>query len=178
MSVFIQKSADDSRGFCLTTELLVTEPRSQVFEFFADAFQLETLTPPWLHFSVRTPRPIDMQRGTLIDYKLRLHGIPVRWRSEISTWDPPHQFVDEQRKGPYRYWHHLHTFEDVPNGTLVRDFVRYSMPLGFILHPLLVRRDLTQIFEYRREAMCGIFTPSATTTCFDSRHNRSCDNQA
>ncbi len=146
-------------GYCLTTQLHVAESRDQVFAFFADACQLETITPPWLHFSVQTPHPIAMREGTLIDYKLRLHGVPLRWQSRIHTWEPPLRFVDEQVKGPYRYWHHLHTFEAVDGGTIVRDTVHYAMPLGFIMHPLLVRRDLTKIFAYRREVMGRIFTP-------------------
>ena len=162
MTVAIAKSDRDSRGYCLTTELLVAEPREEVFEFFADAFQLETITPPWLHFSVQTPRPIVMTPGTLIDYRLRLHGVPVRWRSKISSWEPPYQFVDEQVKGPYRYWHHLHTFEEVDQGTLVRDIVNYAIPLGFLMHPLLVRGDLVKIFSFRRETMSRIFTPVQT----------------
>ncbi len=159
MTVSITNSDQDPRGFQLTTELLVEEPRSEVFAFFADAYQLDTITPPWLLFSVQTPRPIEMFAGTLIDYKLRLHGLPIRWRSKISSWEPPFQFVDEQVKGPYRYWHHLHTFDEVNGGTMVRDIVHYSVPFGFISHPLLVRRDLTTIFEYRQETMCRIFTP-------------------
>jgi len=158
MTVSISRSGRDPRGYCLSTDLLVAEPRERVFEFFADAFQLETITPRWLHFSVETPRPIAMCEGTLIDYKLQLHGWPVRWRSKISVWKPPFQFVDEQVKGPYRYWRHLHTLEEVDGGTFVRDVVHYAMPLGFIMHPLLVRRDLTKIFEYRRETMCHLFT--------------------
>ena len=155
----IEKSERASGGYRLTTELLVEEPREQLFEFFADAFQLETITPPWLHFSVESPRPIDMHAGTLIDYKLRLHGLPIRWRSKISDWEPPFQFVDEQVKGPYRYWYHLHTFDETARGTLIRDVVHYAVPCGFITHPLLVRRDLTKIFGFRREKMSHIFTP-------------------
>lgn len=159
MTVVITKSDRDHKGFRLTTELLVEESRSRVFDFFADAYQLETITPAWLQFSVQTPPPIAMHAGTLIDYRLRLHGLPIRWRSKISSWEPPLQFVDEQVKGPYHYWHHLHTFEEVSGGTMVRDIVHYSVPLGFIVHPLLVRRDLTKIFEYRQETMAQIFTP-------------------
>lgn len=159
MTINITKSDRESRGYCLTTEMLVAEPRDQVFSFFADAFQLESITPPWLHFSVQTPRPIEVRQGTLIDYKLRLHQLPVRWQSKISEWEPPLRFVDEQVKGPYRYWHHLHTFDEVDGGTLVRDIVHYSVPLSFIMHPLLVRRDLQQIFEFRRQALSEIFTP-------------------
>ncbi len=159
MTLLIETSDRDPRGFRLTTELLVREPREQLFEFFADAFQLETITPPWLHFVVQTPRPIDMRAGTLIDYKLRLHGLPIRWRSKISTWEPPFQFIDEQVRGPYRYWQHLHTFDEVDGGTLVRDTVHYAVPFGFIMQPLLVRRDLTKIFQYRRDTMSRLFTP-------------------
>ena len=158
MAVIIEKR-HGSRGYCLTTELLVAEPCESVFEFFADACQLEAITPPWLHFSVQTTSPIEMHAGRLIDYKLRLHGLPLRWRSKISDWQPPFQFVDEQVKGPYRYWHHLHTFTKLSTGTLVRDVVNYAMPFGFITHPLLVRRDLTKIFEYRRATLGSIFTP-------------------
>jgi ligand-binding SRPBCC domain-containing protein len=153
MIVTIEKSDLDPRGYRLTTELRLAAPREKVFAFFSDAFQLETITPPWMHFSVQTPGPIEMQSGTLIDYKLRVHGWPMRWRSRISLWEPPLQFVDEQVKGPYRYWLHLHAFQDVDGGTLVRDVVHYSLPLRRILHPLLVRRDLVRIFEYRRATM-------------------------
>ena len=168
VTVAIRKSDRVSAGYCLTTELLVAEPREQVFEFFADAFQLETITPPWLHFSVRTPRPLEMEAGTMIDYKLRLHTLPVRWRSQISEWQPPFRFVDEQVQGPYRYWHHLHTFEENESGTLVGDIVHYAVPLGFILHPLLVRPDLTKIFEYRREMMSRVFTPVIDNSTIDT----------
>ena len=159
MSVTIRKSADDPRGYRLIAELLVSESRSEVFDFFADASQLETITPPWLHFSVQSREPIAMRFGTLIDYKLTLHGLPLRWQSKIGLWDPPFQFVDEQQKGPYLYWHHRHMFEEVRHGTLVRDIVHYSVPFGFLLHPLLVRRDLTRIFEYRQQNLRRLFTP-------------------
>lgn len=158
MTVQIERSSTDSHGYRLSSELLVAETQSKVFEFFADAFQLETITPPWLHFAVQTPRPIKMHEATVIDYKLRLHGLPIRWRSKISRWEPLFCFVDEQIKGPYRYWHHLHTFESLDGGTLVRDVVHYGVPLSFLLHPLLVRRDLMKIFEYRRDMMGRIFT--------------------
>lgn len=157
-SVSIERSPEARGGFRLRTELLVAEPRDQVFAFFADASQLETITPPWLHFSVITPRPITMQSGSLIDYRLRLHGMPIRWRSRISEWKPPFQFVDEQVKGPYRHWRHLHTFEERDDGTLVRDVVDYDFLFSRLMHPLLVRRDLTTIFDYRQEVMCRIFT--------------------
>jgi ligand-binding SRPBCC domain-containing protein len=168
MTIMLEKSNRNPNGYRLKAELLVVEPVSQVFEFFADAFRLETIIPPWLHFSVQTPRPVEMHAGTLIDYTLRLHGLPIRWQSKISNWQPPFRFVDEQVKGPYRYWHHLHTFEESRGGTLVRDIVHYDLTLGFILHPLLIRRDLQKIFEFRREILSRIFTPSPNSTRFQA----------
>ncbi len=155
----ITRSQSRPSGFQLQAELLVVEPREEVFAFFADAWQLEAITPPWLHFSVITPRPLDMQPETVIDYRLRLHGLPIRWRSLISLWEPPYQFVDEQVHGPYRRWHHLHTFEEVEGGTLVRDVVNYQVPFGIFTHALLVKRDLTKIFQFRQDTLCRIFTP-------------------
>lgn len=166
MTFSITKS-DDPKGYRLEAQQLVAEPRGQLFEFFSDAFQLERLTPPWLHFSVATPKPITITAGTLIDYKLRVHGLPMRWRSKISVWEPPAQFVDEQVKGPYRSWHHRHVFEEVEGGTLVRDIVHYRVPFAF-LTDVLVKRDLDQIFRYRREAMSRIFTvPDAEPSSSD-----------
>lgn len=127
------------------------------FGFYGDAHNLERITPPWLGFEVTTPRPIEMGVGTLIEYRLRLHGVPVRWRTRIEAWEPPHRFVDAQIKGPYSLWEHTHTFEeDGPGATMIRDRVRYSIPfgpLGELADRLLVRRDLKQIFDYRRDAV-------------------------
>ena len=159
MNVKIEASDDDQRGYRLSTELVVAESRERLFDFFADAHRLEAITPPWLQFSVVTPRPIDMAVGVLIDYKLRLRGVPIRWRSKISVWNPCCEFVDEQVNGPYRYWRHLHSFEEFDGGTRVRDEVRYAVPLSWIAHPLFVRRDLTKIFQFRRARMSEIFTP-------------------
>ncbi len=138
-------------GWVLETEMWVDRPLEDVFSLFADAYQLEAITPPWLHFHVITPRPIDIRQGTLIDYRLRLHGIPIRWRSEISVWEPPFRFVDEQRRGPYRRWHHEHTFERQAGGTLCRDRVEYAVPGGALINRFFVAPDVTRIFEYRRE---------------------------
>lgn len=130
-------------------------PRSpdETFEFFADAMNLEAITPPWLGFQVTTPKPIDMGVGTLIEYRLRLRGLPIRWRTRIEVWQPGRRFVDVQLKGPYRLWHHTHTFESDGDGTLMRDLVRYALPLGPLgaAGRLLVRRDLDRIFDFRRE---------------------------
>lgn len=143
--------------FTLTCELRVPYSREEVFDFFADAHELERITPPWLHFHVLTPRPIEMSAGVLIDYRLRLHGIPIRWKTEISAWEPPNRFVDHQLKGTYRYWHHEHTFEEIEGGTLVKDCVHYGVPGGWLIHKLFVEKDLIKIFSFRQHAMWEIF---------------------
>jgi len=121
----------------------------EVFAFFSDASNLEVITPPWLKFSVVTPRPIEMRPGTLIDYRLKLRGLPIRWQSEITAWDPPHSFVDEQRRGPYRRWVHTHTFVPAPDGTLVRDEVEYAVLGGRLVQKFFVAPDIEKIFAYR-----------------------------
>jgi ligand-binding SRPBCC domain-containing protein len=128
-----------------------------VFGLFSDAFQLESLTPPWLHFSVITPKPIQIAAGALIDYHLRVRGIPIRWQSRISVWEPPFRFVDEQTRGPYRYWHHEHVFEPANGGTLCRDIVDYAVYGGTLINTLFVRRDLLKIFAYRRNKLAEMF---------------------
>jgi hypothetical protein len=132
-------------------------PAARAFAFYADALNLEAITPPWLAFRVATPGPIAMGAGTLIDYRLRLHGIPIRWRTRIVTWEPPRRFVDVQLRGPYVLWQHTHTFEpDGPHAVIVRDRVRYALPLGplgRLAHALFVRRDLERIFDYRERAV-------------------------
>ncbi len=144
--------------FELRTRLRLPRPRPEVFAFFADAANLDTLTPPWLHFRILTPLPQEMRAGALLDYRLRLHGLPIRWRSEITTWDPPRRFVDEQVRGPYRQWIHEHTFEeDGPNATAVGDHVRYAVPFGDLANRLLVARDVQAIFRYREERLREIF---------------------
>ena len=136
----------------LVQEQWLPVPRERVFAFFADAGNLDAITPPWMHFEILTPPPISMQPGTLIDYRLRVHWLPMRWQSEITIWEPPHRFVDVQRRGPYRYWHHEHVFEERDGGTVIRDRIDYAVP-GWLLEPLihrwLVAPDLRTIFEYR-----------------------------
>ncbi|HYQ78170.1 MAG TPA: SRPBCC family protein [Solirubrobacterales bacterium] len=132
-------------------------PIHEAFAFYGDARNLELITPPWLGFEVTTPQPIEMGIGTLIEYRLRLHRVPVRWRTRITDWEPPHRFVDTQVRGPYSMWEHTHTFEaDGPGATIIEDGVRYSIPfgpLGELANRLLVRRDLRKIFDYRRDAV-------------------------
>ena len=159
----LTRSPCPNAAYRLEMEIWLPRPRKEVFAYFADAHKLEEITPPWLNFRVVTPAPISMHVGTLIDYRLRLHGIPLSWRTLISVWEPPFRFVDEQLRGPYRLWHHEHIFEEVDGGTLVRDIVDYAVPGGPLIHGLLVRRDVERIFEYRAEVLKRSFqTPEPT----------------
>jgi ligand-binding SRPBCC domain-containing protein len=150
------------RYHVLRREQVLPGGPEEVFPFFADAHNLEAITPPWLGFRVATPRPIAMRAGTLIEYRLRLRGLPLAWLTRIAEWTPGVRFVDEQLSGPYRLWHHTHEFEpDGAGGTLMRDTVRYALPcwpLGEVAHALLVRRDLAAIFDHRREAVARLLT--------------------
>ncbi|MGB0579085.1 MAG: SRPBCC family protein [Limisphaerales bacterium] len=140
-------------------------PPEEVFPFFSDASNLDAITPPWLHFKIVTPKPIEMKEGALIDYRLRVHGLPLRWRTRINTWEPPHRFVDEQLKGPYRQWIHEHTFEEQDGGTLATDHVRYAVPFDCLLHPLFIGPDIRKIFQHRTDSLENLFpAPSAVTT--------------
>ena len=142
----------------LTCGLLIERPIDQVFEFFSDAFKLQDITPPEMQFRVTTPGPLEIQEGTEIDYKLKIMGLPMRWRSLISVWQPPYCFVDEQLKGPYSYWHHLHTFESVQGGTYCYDEVRYKVPFTRLLNGLFVQRELRQIFDYRQSRLLTLLS--------------------
>ena len=137
----------------LETAQWIPRSRNEVFAFFSDAHNLESITPPMLRFEVLSRRPIEMRAGLLIDYRIRLRGLPLRWQSEITAWKPPHRFVDEQRRGPYRAWIHEHRFEDRDGGTLVTDRVRYRVLGGAVVDRLVVRRDLRAIFQYRRKRL-------------------------
>ena len=141
------------RVFEIRKEVWLPRPIDEVFDFFSDARNLERLTPPTLRFEVLTPSPIRMAAGTLIDYKLKLRGIPVRWQSEITMWDPPHRFVDEQRRGPYRMWKHEHTFVESDGGVFAKDNVSYAVPGGALINTLFVARDVRNIFDYRTEQL-------------------------
>lgn len=139
------------------SDVWVRQPPDLVFPFFSDARNLELLTPPWLRFEVLTSGDIAMAPGTLIDYRLRLHGLPLRWQSEITAFEPPVRFVDEQRRGPYRRWVHTHTFEPSRGGTLARDHVEYAVPGGALTNRLFVRPDLDRIFAFRRRVLQALF---------------------
>ncbi len=137
----------------LRRETVVARGLQETFAFFADARNLEALTPRWVGFEILTPTPIEMRPGALIDYRIRVHGVPLRWRTEIVVWEPPHCFVDVQVRGPYRWWHHTHRFEACEGGTRVIDEVEYRAPLSWITHPLMVSRDVARIFDYREGAL-------------------------
>jgi ligand-binding SRPBCC domain-containing protein len=144
-------------GYRLRAECFVPRPLEEVFAFFTDAANLERLTPPWLKFHILTPLPIDMRPGRLIDYRLRIRGVPVRWQSEITLWDPPHGFADESRRGPYKHWRHSHRYVADGDGTRVYDDVHYAVPGGALVHWLVVERDVRKIFQFRQRALTDIF---------------------
>jgi ligand-binding SRPBCC domain-containing protein len=143
----------------LEREQYLDRPVDRVFTFFAEARNLERITPSWLKFEVLTPEPIEMRVGTEIDYRLRFRGVPLRWTSRIEGWEPGQSFIDRQLRGPYGTWHHRHTFAAKGTGTIVRDVVDYALPLGAVgelAHPLFVRRDLERIFDYRHRAVLSL----------------------
>ncbi len=134
--------------------------RSEVFEFFSDAFNLELLTPKFLNFRILTPPPINIKEGTIIQYKISLFGVPMKWKTEIEKFEPENLFVDNQVKGPYSLWHHTHIFEETENGTLMTDIVNYRLPfgiLGRIAHTIFVRRTLKKIFAHRQQEISQLF---------------------
>lgn len=143
----------------LQSSLWVPEPPERVFPFFADASNLELLTPPWLSFRILTKIPVEMRVGALIDYRIKIRGLPIRWRTRIARWQPNHAFADEQLKGPYAVWHHTHTFTPQDGGTVLGDDVTMR-PRGGPLAPLVmkfVRRDVDRIFRHRAEVMAQRF---------------------
>ena len=141
-------------------------PIEDAFELFSRAENLEAITPPLLRFRITSEVPEEMEVGTLIRYRLRLHGVPVSWLTRIEAWDPPHGFVDRQLRGPYALWHNTHSFEEVDGGARTRmtDLVRYAHrlgPLGSIAEHVLVRRDLERIFDFRRDTIPGLLAGTA-----------------
>lgn len=144
----------------LDTELWLPKPRAVVFPFFADAGNLQRITPNWLSFEILTPKPIPMHVGARIDYRLRFRGLPLRWQSEITAWEPPFRFIDEQRRGPYRIWKHEHRFKEKDGGTLCTDHIQYAVWGGALVNRFFVRRDVTRIFEFRQATLKQIFAAS------------------
>ena len=154
------RPAASVKFYTLRRQQWIPRPVDQVFAFFSDARNLEEITPPWLGFRTLTPGPIRLEQGTRIRYRLRIHGAPVRWTTEIRLWDPPRRFVDVQLSGPYQLWHHTHRFEECDGGTWMTDVVRYRLPfgaLGRLVHAWIVRRDVAGIFDYRSRRITEIF---------------------
>lgn len=160
-NITIEKNSDPSAphrgGYVLRGHCVVPESINRVFGYFSDAGNLESLTPPYLNFNIVTPLPIEMRSGAIIDYRLRLRGIPIKWKTEIAAWEPSRRFVDQALKSPYRWWHHEHLFEEVDGGTRVIDIVHYGVPGGALIHNLLVKRDVRHIFEYRQDRLATVF---------------------
>ncbi len=154
--IFIEKHPES--GYVLKTEMVVRFPIEVVFGFFSDAQNLEAITPPWVNFKILTEMPVQLRQGSLLDYSIRLHGIPIKWRTEICEWNAPHYFVDQQLRGPYKKWYHEHSFVDLGDGTtLVRDKVHYNPRGGSLIHKYFVKPDLRKIFEYRQRKLAEIF---------------------
>lgn len=144
----------------LRRETMIARPLDEVFQFFADARNLEIITPPFLKFHVLTPGEIEMRPGAVIEYKLKVRGVPIRWRTVIQDWDPPRGFSDNQARGPYALWFHTHRFEARDGGTWMEDVVHYALPLGILgrlAHWMLVERDVQRIFDYRTEKIQELF---------------------
>jgi ligand-binding SRPBCC domain-containing protein len=144
----------------LVAKQVIAKKPEEIFPFFADAKNLERITPPWLNFRILNQSTPEIQEGTIFNYALSLHGIPVRWRSEIREWSVNKKFVDQQLKGPYRIWHHTHLFEVRDSGTLMTDVVRYDVALGRlgeVFAGAWVKSDVTKIFQYRGKVISEFF---------------------
>jgi len=158
------------RCYTLQREQWVASPLQRTFPFFAKPENLALITPPSLGFCLLTPVPVAMEKGRIIDYTIRVMGLPVRWRTLITTYQPPRCFVDEQMIGPYSFWHHTHRFEPRDGGTLLYDDVRYALPLALIgpardlVHTFYVRSSLERIFDYREQVFTRLFGGTPETS--------------
>jgi len=145
--------------YLLEREQWLWRPLEEVFQFFSRPENLQAITPDWLDFKM-VETPAQLRPGALIQYRLRWHGLPIRWTTEISEWNPPHGFVDRALKGPYALWNHEHLFSERNGGTTMRDRVTYALPfgpIGRLAHRLSVRRDVESIFDFRAAAMRRLF---------------------
>lgn len=150
------------KNYIFESRVWLPASREEVFEFFSKAENLQRLTPSWLNFEILTPLPMKISHGSMIDYKLKLFGIPIRWKTEIPVWEPPHRFIDSQLKGPYKTWIHTHRFESIDGGgTMMIDHIEY-MPRGWLLAPLInrlfVKRNVRRIFDFRKQEILRIFS--------------------
>jgi len=160
----IDMSKQEEQGvYRLERQQWINRPREEVFAFFSEAANLHDVTPPWLGFRIFTPLPIEIREGAIIDYRIRLAGIPIRWRTVITEWNPPQSFVDMQDKGPYALWEHTHRFDEQDGGTLMTDLVRYALRfgvLGRLAHRLAVRGAVSAIFDHRYDVIRNVFARS------------------
>lgn len=154
---FLEFSKEPNGDYLLHSRLELPQPRDAVFAFFKDAANLQLLTPRFLSFNILTPLPIEMCVGAIIDYRISLHGLAMSWKTEITKWNPPYEFEDTQRKGPYSLWRHHHIFEQVDGGTAVIDKVYYRVFGGALPHRLFVKANLQKIFSYRQQVMLKMF---------------------
>lgn len=152
------------KTYGLETRLWLPHDRATIFDFFSNPHNLDRLTPPWLKFRVLSPITVEMRQGTRLDYQLRIHGMPIRWQSEISAWDPPNYFVDRQIKGPYSLWLHEHRFVEEHGGTWVEDRVEYAAFGGRLVQRYLIGPDLDRIFQYRHKALEELFSVAGSST--------------
>jgi ligand-binding SRPBCC domain-containing protein len=155
------------------SQLWLPQPRGKVFAFFSDAKNLDLITPPWLHFRTIASGQTELREGTVMNHRLRIHGFPLRWRSQITHWDPPSRFVDQQVRGPYRLWIHEHRFEKRDGGTLVHDHVRYAVLFDFLIHRLFIRSDIERIFVYREQKLREIFVSQSQSDSVLTESSRS-----
>ena len=149
------------KTYTLSFAQQVSRPLAKVFDFFSRAENLEALTPPWLNFKILDVKPQPVQQGTLINYSLRVHGIPLRWTSEIVEWEPPNRFVDLQLRGPYKLWRHEHRFEARDGGTLITDTINLALPLGALgqlAYKIKVKSDVQEIFAFRERKIRSLFS--------------------
>jgi ligand-binding SRPBCC domain-containing protein len=148
------------KTYTLFFQQQVSRQLPEVFDFFSRAENLEALTPPWLNFKILKVEPQPVRQGTLINYSLRVHGIPLRWTSEIVEWEPQHRFVDIQLRGPYKLWRHEHRFETNNGGTLISDTISLALPLGLLgqlAYKIKVRSDVQEICSFRQEKIRALF---------------------
>ena len=137
----------------INSEQFINIKIQNVFDFFSKPENLQEITPKRLGFNIITPGPIEMEKGTVIDYYIKISYIPIRWRTIITNYNPPYKFVDQQIKGPYSFWHHTHTFSKLNGGTLIKDNIKYLVPFGIIgkiINKIWIKRDLENIFDYRK----------------------------
>ena len=149
-----------SKEYTLEKHQFITKSKKEVFDFFKTPENLEKITPKNLNFVIHTPSPISMNEGTLIEYRIKLLGIPIYWKTLINAYDPPKYFSDIQLKGPYSKWDHTHIFKECKNGTMMIDKIVYSIPFGIIgqiAHSIWVKEELNRIFNYRYDIIEKIF---------------------